>query len=114
MEALQTFASLPHTFPTAVSRRKFTCTEESAVGPMSQRKVYVSICVKENSRLFEEVGCSWNLNIYRLFLRGFYGSRTLQTPLISIYSRGFPLRFTPNTTRDTNVFPSNLHKLPSV
>jgi hypothetical protein len=67
MKVHQIFASLPHTFPTAASRRKFTFTEGSVVGRLSQRKVYASICVKENSRLFEEIGGSWNLKIYRLY-----------------------------------------------
>ena len=38
-EVHQAFASLLYTFPTVASRRKITCTEESAVGPKSQLKV---------------------------------------------------------------------------
>lgn len=81
---------------------------------LSEKSRDFSICAKETSRLFEDVGGSWNLKLYRLFLRGFYGSRILHTPLMSTYSSGFPFRFTPNTKRDTQVFPSNLHKLLSV
>jgi len=39
MEVHQAFAFFLYTLQTAASRRKVTCIEESAVGPISQRKV---------------------------------------------------------------------------